>query len=646
MRIMLAAIFLAISSYSHFAQAESAAQQPSDIPVETFAALPGTSGAKLSPSGQKIAYFISIDGRRHLVVQNLDASEPQVVAPWDEKLEFESVFWKSDDMVIFRVSMTLSRWAFRGKSHETRVISMKLSDEKYVWLGRPKKQNRDHQPSQYERIIDFLPDNPNHILMELDFNLDGSPVVYRTNITNGRRTVHKGGKNGINDWYADQNSEIRMGVGYKSRSSKFNAIFKTAEGKWINLEKLDWADNFDIVGFTDDPNTLFVRGMNAHGTKGLYRLNVPSGKVVDEIFAHEDVDMAGIVEHPGSGRLAGVSFVDDYFRIQYLDKDLSLLQRSLNKALPDTINSIVSKARLKEQYLVLIKSSTNPGDYFLYDRPNRKMDWVMSTRRQIDETLMSPTQPVSIPVRDDSEIPGYLTIPKGREAKNLPAIILPHGGPTGRDTANWDYEAQFYASRGYLVLKPNFRGSSGYGPAFEAAGKKQWGGLMQDDVTDATHWLIDKGMADPSRICIVGSSYGGYAALMGTIKEPGLYQCAVSVNGVTNLPRLKENDRGYIGGRAWIKNMGLKDASDKSVSPHHRAKDISAPVLLISSKDDARIPYQHSRDLHKKLKGLKKASRYVMIKKGTHHMVTEQSRLTMLRETEKFLAEHIGTKAK
>ncbi|MBL4790137.1 MAG: S9 family peptidase, partial [Kordiimonadaceae bacterium] len=202
--------------------------------------------------------------------------------------------------------------------------------------------------------------------------------------------------------------------------------------------------------------------------------------------------------------------------------------------------------------------------------------------------------------------------------------------------------AQFYASRGYGVLQPNFRGSTGYGQYFRTAGIRQWGGLMQDDVTDATNWLINENIADGSRICIAGSSYGGYAAMMGAILEPNLYQCAISVNGVPDLPRLNKRDLSTRGGSDWHKIRGHEGKKDKEVSPYHRAKEITIPILLIAAKDDARIPYQHTKDMHKRLKNLGKNSKYVQLKTGTHYMVTAEARLKVLRETEKFLAKHIG----
>jgi len=642
LRSALAALCVVVFSISSFAvSAETNIPKPSNIPVEAFAALPSFNQAKLSPSGKRLAYFMSIDGRKNIIIQDLNGNNPGKIPPWDEKLELSWFFWKTDDMLIFQIGITMNRMVFRGKTSESRTISFDLKTGKTKWLGKPKKG--ELYASQNERILDYLPNDPKHILMEMDFDLDATPSVYKVNIETSRRKTYHHGKKGINGWYIDHNSEIRLGTGYRPGSSEYNSRFKTADGEWIDLKEIAWADKYDIEGFSEDPNILYVSGLNPYGTMGLYTLDVRTGKIIDHVYSNASVDMYSIFDHPVTGRIAGVWYEDDYTRIKYFDDDLDLLQRSLNKALPNEVITIVNKARDTELYLVHAESDTNPGDYYFYNRAKRKLDWMASVRNQIDANLMAPTQSVSIPVRNGSNIPGYLTVPRNTKAENLPTIILPHGGPLGiRDNAEWDYEAQFYANRGYLVLKPNFRGSGGYGPAYKNAGKKQWGGLMQDDVTDATNWLIKEGMTDPKRICIVGSSYGGYAALMGAIKEPDLYKCAISTNGVIDMVKLKQGDRQYVGGKAWIKNMGLKGSNDKEVSPYHRAKEINIPVLLIAAKDDARVPYTMSKDMYKRMKRLKKPVEYVEIKKGTHHMVTAESRLLRLQATEKFLAKHIG----
>jgi len=640
-----AAIILAAFALISPVAAQPKYAKPSDIPVEAFADLPSFSGARLSPDGRQVGFFISLEGRKHLVVQNLDGSKRSILPPGEETTEFHYFFWKTNEMIITQIGLTGRRMEFRGGTIiQTRSVSFNVKTKEFKWLGKPnRRRNAGERMSQLEKIIDYLPDDPENILLQLDFRLDATPEVYKVNIQTGRRTMIKSGKKGVNSWYSDQNSEIRLGIGYRPRSDEKNIYYRTSSGEWLDINETEWSNSYEIVGFTDNPNLVYVQGKNEHGTLGLYSLDIESGTLQSHVFSHPEVDIAGMYYHPVTEHLAGVRYVDDFERTKYFDKDLSRLQRSFAKALPNEIISVVSKARDKELYLIYAESDTNPGDYYFYNRPERKLDWIASNRAPINPALMAKVQAVDIPVRDGTLIKAYLTKPKTHSPKHMPTIVLPHGGPHARDTATWDWWSQFYASRGYLVLQPNFRGSDGYGPAYKEAGENQWGGLMQDDVTDATKWLIAEGFADPGRICIVGASYGGYASLMGVIKEPELYKCAISVNGVTDLPKLKSHDAfSSLGGRDWIKTMGLEGADDETVSPYDRAEGIHTPLLLMSSEDDARIPYKHSRDMHNKLKRHNKQSRYVKIPNGTHSMVTAESRLIMLRETEKFLAKHIG----
>lgn len=622
------------------ATAQQQSLSPRDIPASAFAALPGFSSAAISPDGKHISYFVELDGHREVLVQALNGGGAFRVPP-PKEANFSAYRWASNDVILFQSSMTLQRRVFRGKTQETRWFSLDLNSKEFKWLGKPKRRS-DEQVSQTERIIDMLPDDPEHILLELDMNLDGMAEVYETNVKSGRRAIRKGASRGIQNWYTDNQSEIRLGNGYDG--ARFVTKLKTADGNWVDLKKMDWATKYRIEGFSNKPNTLYVSGQSPYGTEGLYELDLDTGDITDTIFVHGTVDLDYAFENSSTGRIEGVVYTDDFTRIKYVEKVKERIQAGIDKALPNSVNTILSHVEALDWYFVLVENDKNSGDYFIYDRPKGQLNYVNSVRGNIDPELMASVQAVTIPTRDEKEIPGYMIIPHGKEAENLPAIVMPHGGPFGvRDSAEWDYEAQFYASRGYLVLKPNYRGSGGYGPAFEIAGYNQWGGLMQDDVTDATKWLIEEGYADPERICIVGSSYGGYAAMMGVIKEPGLYKCAISVNGVANLARLKSGDKSNtIGGRSWTKRMGLTGVDDEKVSPYHRADEVSAPVLLMSSVDDARVPWKMSQDMHKRLKKLKKDSTFVKIEDGTHHMVTAQSRLTSLTAAEAFLDKHIG----
>ncbi|MFC3052642.1 S9 family peptidase [Kordiimonas pumila] len=632
---------LSLVFFSCSGWAKDAALNPADMQVEVFAALPNFENPKLSPDGTKMAFFTEDEGRRNLVIYSLTGEKPILIPPQD-KVDYGAVFWKSDNVLLIRFDLSLNRWIFRGNSDESRMVSLNLEEMDFKWLGRPKRSRSDERVSQYDSMIDLLPDDPDHILLSLDHELDGYPTVYRVDVLDGGRRTAQSGRTGINRWYSDNAGEVRLGKGYRVQSTELNMKYKTVEGDWLDLNDLEWTNHYTFAGFTaDNDNTAYVYGLSEKGTTGIYKLDMLSGKILSSVFTMKNHDIDYLYYHPVTNRLAGVFYTDDYTKLYYFDEDLDLLQRSIDHVLPGTINRIVSKARNRELYLILVRSDQNPGDYYFYDREKKSLGYFVSKRTAINEAIMATTKPVIIPVRDGSTIPGYVTLPHGKEAKNLPTIILPHGGPSARDSAEWDYEAQFYASRGWLVLKPNFRGSEGYGPAFEHAGDLQWGGLMQDDVTDATKWLVAEGVADPDRICIVGSSYGGYAALFATIKEPGLYKCAVSVNGVADLVRLKSGDKHYIGGRSWVKDMGLEGVDDKEVSPYHRAEDISAPVLLVAAKDDARVPYDLSRDLYSRLKRLKKPVDYVELKNGTHHMVTAEARFETLKAAEKFLKQYL-----
>lgn len=612
---------------------------PSDIPAEAFAALPSFSSARISPNGERLAYFIEVDGHREVIIQKIDGTGALRIPP-PEKSNFRNIRWANDNVILFRSGLSLKRIVFRTQSSETRWFSLDLTTQKFRWLGKPGKGDRF--VSQNERIVDMLPDDPDHVLMELDFDLNAQAEVYRVNVRSGRRKTNKKERTGIQNWYTDNQSEVRLGDGYKN--NEWTTVLKNADGRWVNLDKMDWSERFSVEGFSNSQDIIYVSGLSSKGTEGLFELNVQSGEITDSIFVHDRYDMDYAFEDADSGRIEGVVYTDDFTRVQYMDADRRKIQRSLEAAIPDSVITILNHVESKNWYLVLVETARNSGDYYIYDRPNGNLMFVSRIRPQIDPELMADAKPVSIPVRDGSEIPGYLIIPHSKPLENMPTIVLPHGGPYGvRDTAEWDYEAQFYASRGYLVLKPNFRGSGGYGRAFRAAGNLQWGGLMQDDVTDATKWLVNMGYSDPDRICIVGSSYGGYAALMGTIKEKGLYKCAISLNGVADLQRLKIVDkRNAVGGRSWVKRMGLEGVDDKDISPFHRADEVSAPVLLMAAVDDARVPWKMSRDMHKRLAKLDKPSTFVKIEEGTHHMVTAQSRLTALKAAEAFLAEHIG----
>ena len=634
-----------------FSAVEAAPEKPSDIPVEAFASLEIFTSPKLSPSGNSVAYLTSEKGQRLLIVHSLTGG-PTYSIPPQEDSDIRTFNWVNEEVILMTTSSERKRAEFVGTVPEARLMAYNLKTHKVRWLGKPEKvgigkSNLPQRTPQIERIVDMLPNEPERVLIAMDFELDGKTEVYRTNVYSGRRRFDKSGNDGVQLWFSDQTGEVRLGVGHKTQGfgnkGEPYAIVKNAEGKWKDLDNADWYADYDVRTFTADPDIIYVSGNNEFGTTGLYTLSLSKGEITGKIFEQEDADFTYLITESKTKKVIGVGYKDTSDHVKYFDEFYAGFQSNLQNAFAGSRTSIVGKASNAERYIVRVRNSQNPGTYYLYDRAEGQLSALSNVRDDMPAPLMADVNSVIIPMRDEFKIEAFITKPVGwKKGDETPFIILPHGGPRGHDNANWDWWTQFYASRGYGVLQPNFRGSTGYGDAFEDAGIMQWGGLMQDDVTDATKWLVSEGLAAADRICIVGASYGGYAALIGAVKEPALYKCAVSVNGVANLPSMKDTDKRFIGGRSWIDDMGLEGQSDENVSPYHQAKSINIPVLLIAAKDDARVNFNQSKDMHKRLKKLKKQSKLVILKNGGHSMKNAAVRLKMLKATEKFLAEHIG----
>jgi len=619
-----------------------------EIPTEVFAELPQVSNLQQAPGGKKVAFMSSVEGRKVMVVQNLDGSD-RYVQPPIQSADIYDFEWANENRLLVMYELTLQRAnAFATRRTETRLMAVNADGSNLAWIVKPGKRKSATSklgvklaaPYYQTDIIDMLPDEPNHILLAVDSDFNLQDEVRKIDIRNGKFKKIHGGFRGIQYWKTDIKHELRLAWGFWENERV--AYWKNANGEWKNIAKQDWYKRHGFYGFDDTFNHLIVSGRSKHGTRGIYRLNIESGQITGELFADPQVDVDYILYDTETGKVRGAAYTTDIQKYVYFDKRYEKVQRILDKALKGSANKIIDGDSKSGKYLILSRSDREPGLYYQFDMKKKQLHMVTPQRPKIYPEDMAPTTLVNITVRDSVSIPSFLTTPTGKDAKNLPTVVLVHGGPHARDDAHWDYWTQFLANRGYVVLRPNFRGSDGYGPSFENAGRQQWGGKMQEDVTDATKYLINKGIADPNRICIAGASYGGYASLMGLIQEPDLYQCGVSVNGVTNLVKTKQRDSKYLGSADWRENMGLEGTGDSVISPYQQAKKINKPILLMSSKDDTRLDYTGSESLHARLKGMGKNSQYVKISDGGHSMDTANSRLTKLKAMEKFLTEHIG----
>ncbi len=625
-------------------------RSPSDLSLENFAQLPRMQDAELSPDGSYIAYFFPIDGRNHIVMQPLADGDNRRVVPPAGDLDFDWLHWANDDRLVFATSFFGKR--FNTETTETRLASIRRDGSDMQWIvksaesdavsGSRLSTSPDIPPQIQDDVISWLPEEPDFILVALDENFDGKDEVRRININTGEYKNVRGGLRGVQNWMVDANNEVRMGYGY--HKAEFMLKFLDAQQQWVSGTSTDWWDQgWHPVAFSEDPKVAYAIGPSERGRDVVRKMNIETGELLELVFDNGDYDVDGVALDGRTLRPIGVKYTQHQTRTKHFNSEYDKLQRTAEKAFKGMNVSLLSLSSDRRQLLVRVSSDTDPGVLYYWNRDAKSMDVIAESMPGLVPELLSPVEPVSFTARDGQEIPGYLTTPLGSKTKKLPMIVMPHGGPGARSDKSFSYLTQFIVSRGYAVFQPNFRGSTGYGDAHFSAGKKQWGGLMQDDVTDGAKWLVETGVADPERMCIVGWSYGGYSAAMGAIKTPDLFKCAASINGVLDLPRMVNDDRKYIWGRAWVDDFALEGEKLKSISPYHQADKIQIPMLLIQADDDVRVHKEQAERMAKQLRKLKKPVEHVAIELGGHSMDNSAARALILKNLEQFLNTHIGT---
>ena len=618
------------------------------IPTEVFGSPPLISTVKISPNGEKIAMYATLqNGESAILIRDLTENKPlQPIATSDNKtLKLLGFSWFSDDIILARA--WLASDFYGTKLDNTRLLRVNVDGTGFEPLFKRRHfKDLPWQPPQQTGIIDWLEEDKDHILVQVPMSNIRSPDVVKVNVKKNTIKIVKKGVAGTRSWMTDEYGEVRIGRTYDRDRSAGTITFKdSGSTKWRTIWKFKTLgeDSIGVLGFGKDPNKVWFEAYK-DGRIAVFSADISKQNFEPElVYSHPKRDVETSLRYKeGSKDPIGISFRDENYHLITWDEEQAEFEKRIYELFPDQDVYFGTTSKDENRYIIFVENSSTPGSFYIGDKKLGTLDLVTHSYPALANKVLPAKETVSYKARDGLDIEAFLTLPEGKD-KNLPTIIFPHGGPIAADGAKgFDYWTSFFANRGYAVVQMNFRGSTGYGYDFMKAGLGQWGGQMQEDVEDATKWAIEKGITDPERVCIVGGSYGGYAALMGAATSD-LYKCSVSFAGVSDLLYLLDDSRRYGGEETLRIMLGNKSRQElKDTSPVNLADKIKIPVLLVQGDDDSRVLLKHGQKMRDAMEEAGVDYQYIEQENSDHFLTLKRNRLQFFQETEKFLKNHIG----
>lgn len=622
------------------------------VPAEDFARRPKLDRISFSPDGKKFAALEEVKGRMNLIVGDFSGGAIRQITSYESN-DVTNYRWISDKRLVFSLidlkgGLATQRggglFAVDADGRDGRALSQTIqkciNDVSFTC----------RQTSFFQRVRG----SQDEIIAVSNERVEDSPDLVRLDTRTGKRTVLTADNPGnVGTWVMDRDLIARAAVSNDGKLQESVLWYRdSGTTPWRKIASFKFGEpHFEPLTFDAD-GTLYVASNLASGDKmALYKFDPSKNLPGEQLASHPDVDLreSPIVDFD-SGQLIGLPIDADKPSTVWFEPTRARLQKTIDTALPGAVNRI----RLLPDKKAFINSSSgsDPGTYYIFDEDKRSLREVARPRSWIKPEQMGRVEPIRYRARDGMEIPAYLTLPAGKANKNLPLVVWVHGGPWARDEYRWDPDVQFLASRGYAVLQPNYRGSTGFGRKHFNASFKQLGQSMQDDVTDGVRKLIADGTADPSRVCIGGGSYGGYATMMGLVREPSMFKCGINVVGVVDLKWWI--DLGYtdfnsfdaLSATAFLTRTVGDPSADAAMmeanSPRLHADKIKAPVLIVHGAGDRRVPIAHAEAMRDALKSLGKPYEWLVFPDEGHGFMREDNRATFYRRVEVFLARHLG----
>ncbi len=605
----------------------SAQPQTALIPRSVLFGNPERSSPQISPDGAMLAYLAPDHGVLNIWVRTLGKTDDRAITN-DRKRGIRNLFWQYDSKNILYAQD-------QNGDENWRVYQTTIATSK----------TRDLTPFDKVRadIVALEPAHPEIALIQLNKRDPKVFDIYRVNLQTGELTLDTENPGDVASFHPDHDLQIRAAEVTTPDGGTLIRVRDNSKSPWRELMK--WGPEETLggaSGFSPDNSALLViTSLDANAAR-LLSVDVVTGKST-VISQDPQFDVSFVVTHPRTSKLQAVVFLRERRDFQILD---SALQPDLDalKKVRDADISDISRDLADDKWVVAFEGDDAPIYYYLYDRTSRKATVLFSNRPALENFKLAKVKPIQYKARDGMTIYGYLTTPVGVEPKNLPMVIFPHGGPWGRDLWGYDPYAQWLANRGYAVLQPNFRASTGYGKLYLNAGDRQWAGAMRTDLLDAKDWAAKHGVADPAKVCIMGGSYGGYATLAGIAFAPEAYACGVDIVGPSNLNTLLKTIPPYWSTFVAIfhKRMGDNEEFLKSQSPLFKADQIKVPLLIGQGANDPRVNKAESDQIVAAMRKNGKPVEYFVFPDEGHGFARPENRMAFNAASEEFLAKYLG----